>query len=415
MSQQILEEYVGTIKEAHAGYQPINDPSMAKTVETVMKNTYKELSEANTTTDNVAQYTPVVMSLIRRTLPTLVGTQMVGMQALNTPTARIFAQKVYAGDKEVWGNGPIGTETAIGAAPNEGFSGPYSTVDGEALGWKDYSEAPAGKIGTGTQWPEMSFSIEAMDVSVQTRAIKGRLTTEVISDLRAVHGLDANAEIANILQTEIVAETDREIVGRIIFEAKKGAQNCDDPGTFNFAIDADGRWSMEKVMGLFMQIEREATLIAQETRRGRGNFVLTSPEVAAALSMANLITNDYKNTGFTPIVNPVGVSYYGMLCNRFKVFVDPYMTYSIDGKTIKHTVVVGYKGANNYDAGIFYCPYIPIQMFSTTGSEDFGPRYGVKSRYGLVSNPYTVTNLAGNNRAAESTNSFFRKFAVVMD
>ena len=340
---------------------------------------------------------------------------MIGLQALNVPTGRIFVQRVFAGSQEVWGNGAIGTETSFGPAVPENFSGPYSTVEGEALGWKDYSDAPNGKIGTGTQYPEMSFSIEAMDVSVKTRALKGKLTTEVISDLRSVHGVDAEQEIANILQTEIVAEIDREIVGRVISEAKVGAQNCNVPGTFDFAVDADGRWSMEKVMGLLIQIEREATLIAQETRRGRGNFVLTSPEVAAALSMANLITTDYQNVGFTPVVNPVGVSYYGMLANRFKVFVDPYMTYSIEDGTVKHTIVVGYKGANNYDAGMIYCPYIPIQWFKATGSEDFGPRFGIKSRYGLVSNPYAVSDLAANNIALPNTNSFFRKFALVMD
>lgn len=416
MSEKIIaESYIESIEKEHAGLAAIKDPSMKKAVKTVMENTAKYLNEEVTTTDSMAQYTPVIMSLIRRTLPTLVGTQMIGLQALNVPTGRIFVQRVFAGSQEVWGNGAIGTETAFGPAAPENFSGPYSTVEGEALGWKDYSDAPNGKIGTGTQYPEMSFSIEAMDVSVKTRALKGKLTTEVISDLRSVHGLDAEQEIANILQTEIVAEIDREIVGRVISEAKVGAQNCNVPGTFDFAVDADGRWSMEKVMGLLIQIEREATLIAQETRRGRGNFVLTSPEVAAALSMANLITTDYQNVGFTPVVNPVGVSYYGMLANRFRVFVDPYMTYSIEDGTVKHTIVVGYKGANNYDAGMIYCPYIPIQWFKATGSEDFGPRFGIKSRYGLVSNPYAVSDLAANNIALPNTNSFFRKFALVMD
>ena len=411
------EQYINSIHEDFCGLPAVTDNSMDKTIQTVMRNTLKFMNEETTSTGDMAQYTPVVMSLIRRTLPTLVGPQMIGMQAMNLPTGRIFVQRVFAGDTEVWGNGPIGTETAAGAAPNPNFSGPYSTVDGEALGWKDYSDAPSGKIGTGTPYPEMSFAIDSVDVSVKTRALKGKLTTEVVADLRNVHGLDANQELSNILQAELTGEIDREIVGRIIHEAKTGAQNTVEPGTFDFATDADGRWSMEKVMGLLIQIEREATWIAQETRRGRGNFILTSPEVAAYLSMANLISVDYKSTGFTPVVNPVGVSFYGMLCNRFKVFVDPYMTYTKNDGTIKHTVVVGYKGANQYDAGMFYCPYIPIQWYSSRGEEDFGDRLGIKSRYGIISNPYSVAFRGHTNdpAATANTNSFFRKFAVVLD
>lgn len=416
------DEIEQLISEDYSDLPGITDPSMQKTLKTVINNTQRMMmNEDNTTTGDVAQFTPVIMSLIRRTMPTLVGPQMVGMQAMSQPTGCIFVERVYAlkpkGEKtEVWGNGTIGTATAAGPAPDPQISGPYTTTDGEKLGWKDYSAADNGKIGTGTQWPEMSFGIERMDVSVKMRALKGRLTTEVISDLRTVHGVDADQEIVNILQTELTAEIDREIVGRIISEAKTGAQNCAKPGTFDFAVDADGRWSMEKVMGLIIQIEREATWIAQETRRGRGNFILTSPEVASYLSMANLISTQYQNTGFTPVVNPVGVSYYGMLANRFKVFVDPYMTSSNTEGALAHTIVVGYKGTNQYDSGLFYCPYIPIQMFRATGEEDFGPRYGVKSRYGLVSNPYSIelTQLSTKNEATANTNSFFRKFSVVI-
>ena len=414
LTEQEIEKL---ITENYNDLPGVTDTSMQKTLKTVINNTQRMMmNEDNTTTGDVAQFTPVIMSLIRRTMPTLVGPQMVGMQAMSQPTGSIFVERVYAGENEIWGNGTIGTATVAGKAPDPAFSGPYTTADGEKLGWKDYSAAPTGQIGTGTQWPEMSFGIERMDVSVKMRALKGRLTTEVIQDLRTVHGIDADQEIVNILQTELTAEIDREIVARIIKEAKVGAQNCAKPGTFDFAVDADGRWSMEKVMGLLIQIEREATWIAQETRRGRGNFILTSPEVAAYLSMANLISTQYQNTGFTPVVNPVGVSYYGMLANRFKVFVDPYMTSANTEGALAHTLVVGYKGANQYDSGLFYCPYIPIQMFRAVGEEDFGPRYGVKSRYGLVSNPYSIEagQLLSKTEATESTNSFFRKISVVI-
>lgn len=392
----------------------ITDSHMKGVVYQVLENTEKELNEA-TVTGDVAQYTPVLMSLIRRTMPSLVGNQMVGVQAMSSPTGRIFAQHVYYGEsqnggRETWANGTVGTTAAYGEAPDSTFTGPHSTADGEKLGW-DQFEANTGAVSNPNPWKEMSFAIDYIDVSVKTRALKGKITTEVVSDLRAVHGLDAEQEIANILQAEIVAEIDREIITRIYNEAKQGAVNCATPGTFDFSIDADGRWSMEKVQGLLIQIEREATLIAQETRRGRGNFILTSPEVAAWLSMANLITNVYGNVGFTPDVNPVGISYYGMLTNRFKVFVDPYATSTTDsaGNTV-HSIIVGYKGANAYDAGIFYCPYIPLQFFKSTGQEDFGLRLGLKSRYGIVSNPYYVAK--GTTDAVPATNSYFRKFNI---
>ncbi len=454
------QELTKLIDSDYAGLPAIKDPVMKKTVKAVIENTLKGINEEDYSpnrTGDMAQYTPVIISLIRRTLPTLVGPQMVGLQAMNLPTGRIFVQRVYAVKddvrQEVWGNGPISTQHKIGPEVPYTHSGPYPTEDGEALGWDLYdgnyhtvpggtdsngNPLPDGKsnigvrqrsqagndnmvggyaVGEGPSYPEMAFGIESMDVSVKTRALKGRLTTEVVQDLRSVHGLDAEQEIANILQTEITAEIDREIVNRIKFEAKQGAQNCTTPGVFNFAVDSDGRWSMEKVMGLLIQIEREATWIAQETRRGRGNFILTSPEVAATLSMANLITTQFDNVNFMPIVNPVGVSYYGMLANRFKVFVDPYMTYESKDGELRHTLIVGYKGASQYDAGLFYCPYIPVQWYRTTGQEDFGARIGIKTRYGLVSNPYSISQerlLAGATDAVRATNSFYRKIQIVL-
>ena len=405
----------------------------------VLENTTKELNEA-TQTGDIAQFTPVLMSLIRRTMPTMVGNQMVGVQAMLAPTGRIFAQHVYygsnkSGGTETWANGTVGTTTSFGAAPNKDFSGPYTTAAGEALGWDTAAartgtatiaatsidgtnpvaavESPVSIAAAGTVWPEMSFSIDYIDVSVKSRALKGKLTTEIVSDMKAVHGLDAEQEIANILQAEIVSEIDREIVDRMYAEAKDGAQNCATAGTFKFSTDSDGRWSMEKIQGLLIQIEQEATIIAQETRRGRGNFILTSPEVAARLSMANLISNDYGNTGFTPIINPVGVSYYGMLAGRFKVFVDPYAASTTSGSDTTHKLVVGYKGASEYDSGLFYCPYIPIAFYKATSDRDFGMNLGIKSRYGIISNPYYCA--ASSTAATNATNSFFRQFKVVVD
>lgn len=404
------EKWKSIVESEEINAPKITDSHMKGVVYQILENTERELNEA-TQTGDIAQYTPVLMSLIRRTMPTLVGNQMVGVQAMSAPTGRIFAQHVYYGKNkqggtETWANGTVGTATAFGQAPNPAHTGPHTTEKGEKLGWP----SDDGTKYEETQWAEMSFAIDYIDVSVKTRALKGKITTEVVSDLRAVHGLDAEQEIANILQAEIVAEIDREIINRISSEAKTGAQNCATAGTFDFSVDADGRWSMEKVQGLLIQIEREATIIAQETRRGRGNFILTSPEVAAWLSMANLITNEYGNVGFTPVINPVGISYYGMLTNRFRVFVDPYAVATGSGTDQLHSIIVGYKGANAYDAGIFYCPYIPLQFFKATGQEDFGLRLGIKSRYGIVSNPYYCAT--GTTDATASTNSYYRKFNI---
>lgn len=412
ITEDFKDEFRPLIEEGYAGLPAVEKPSMKQAIYQVIANTKKELSEATTSTADVAQYTPVLISLIRRVLPTLVGPQFVGMQPMQLPTGRIFVQHVFAGANETWGNGTVGTSNAAGSAPNASFGGPYTNENGEKLGSFTKNDSTSALEDT-NPYPEMSFSISSIDVSAKTRALKGKLTTEVISDLKSVHGMDAEQEIANILQAEIVAEIDREIVSRIYTEAKAGAVNTVTPGTFDFSVDADGRWSMEKVMGLLIQIEREATWIAQETRRGRGNFIITSPELAAYLSMANLITNEYKNAGFTSPVNPVGVSYYGLLCNRFKVYVDPYLTATTtDGKQ-HHKMVVGYKGASEYDSGLFYCPYIPIAFYKATSDRDFGMNLGIKSRYGIISNPYYCA--ASSTAATNATNSFFRQFKVVVD
>lgn len=383
--------------------------SMKKNLNIIYQNTEKALNEA-TETGDVSQWTPVLMSLIRRVMPTLCGTQMYGVQALTQPTGRIFAQHVYYGKNkqsgtETWANGTVGEDTALGAAPNKTYGGTYTTADGEKLGWRE-SATDGGTVTETKLWKEMSFAIDHIDVSVQTRALKGKLTTELLTDLKAVHNLDGQQEMANILQSELVAEIDRELVDRMNAEAKVGAVECTSKGVFDFSLDADGRWSMEKVQGLLIQIEREATIIAQETRRGRGNFILTSPEVAAYLSMANLITNIYKNTGFNQVINPVGISYYGMLCNRYKVFVDPYAS----SESGKHNITIGYKGVNEYDAGLFYCPYVPLQFFTAVDPNSFGSILGVKSRYGIVSNPYYCAT--SSTAATAKTNSFYRKFQI---
>jgi hypothetical protein len=423
------------------GAPAIKSPATRRNLERVLENSIRETRSPlveSTNTGDVAQYTPVLISLIRRVVPTLVGNELVGVQALQQPTGRIFCQRVFYGENrtggtETWANGPYGSQ-ANGAAPDPNWSGDSSghglpTDVAEAQGKYTRDKIEDGQnidqtnvLFNKNPWPEMSFGIDYIDVTTKTRALKGKITTEIIQDLKAVHGLDAENELASILQTELVAEIDREIVAALFSEAKTGAQNCTTVGTFSFTDDADGRWSMEKVQGLMLQLEIEATAIAQQTRRGRGNFIVTSPELAAYLSMANLITNIYGNTGFTEVVNPVGISYYGQLCNRFKVYVDPYLatghgTGPDVGKSY-HQILVGGK-FSEIDAALYYCPYLFSLFLKAQDPETFGTILGIKSRYGICSSPYmhdpavlSASGYGANGTLNPGANSYLRKFRV---
>lgn len=403
LTEEIVERWKPVVESEDPRAPKVTGGSMRSNLIRVLENTTRDLNEA-TATGDVAQYTPVLISLIRRTMPTLVANDLVGVQALSTPSGVIFAQRVYYGPSKTGG-----TETWYNQAPNKDFSGPKSTADGEALGWKTTvtakDEAGTGTVtalGPGTAWAEMSFSIDSINVACKTRALKGKLTTEVISDLKTVHGLDAEQEIANILQTEIVAEIDREIVALLFSQAKPGCAASTigattTPGTWDATADTDGRWEAEKMMGLMIQIEKEAAIIAQETRRGRGNFIVTNAGIAGALSIAGKVAAPNFDYGFSPIIDSIGISFQGILAGRFKLYVDPYMS--------ENKILIGYKGANSYDSGVFYCPYIPLQFMKATGEEDFGPRLGIKSRYGIAINPYAPQS--GNN-----LNPYYRVFNV---
>ena len=468
MFQKLTEAQVSNlITSEHAGHKAITNPTMQNVVKTCIENTMalNEDQAVATNTGNMSQFTPVVISLLRRTLPSLIGPEIIGTQAMKLPTGRIFVQRVYGlpqGDptqkREMWGQGDVGN-----TVPDPRLSAGYR-LDGKAdastdpwgkQAWstgkkvvldngrvvydegtegspkyteidpEEYTTAHGENLAFPNQfgdvdpsqgvWPEMTFGIDFIDVNTKTRALKGRISTEVMEDLKSVHNVDAESELSNILEAEIVAEIDREIVGRIYYEAEKGAQNCKTAGTFSFADDTTGRWTAERVLDLMIQIEREATTIAQRTRRGRGNFIITSPEIASLLSMNNLLTPWVQDPKFTPVVNPLGTSFVGTLANRFKVYVDPYMV----GNANQHMLIVGYKGNSEADSGLIYCPYLPIQMYSQIGEEDFGKRIGIKSRYGLVSNPWmcklkseTDGVRTYSTRAEADSNMYYRKFTV---
>jgi hypothetical protein len=268
--------------------------------------------------------------------------------------------------------------------------------------------AAAEALGsTGNAFAEMAFSIEKVAVEAKTRALKAEYTTELAQDLKAVHGLDAETELANILQSEILAEINREVVRTIYTTATAGAVNTSVPGTFDLDVDANGRWSVEKFKGLMFQIEREANQIAKDTRRGKGNIVICSSDVASALQMAGVLDYTPALNSNALNVDDTGNTFAGVLNGRFRVYIDPYAT--------GNYLVVGYKGASSFDAGLFYCPYVPLQMVRAIGQDSFQPKIGFKTRYGMVANPFAkgLNSFAGSGSGLDAnSNKYYRRIRV---
>lgn len=366
-------------------------------------------------TGNISNWDPILISLVRRSMPNLIAYDIAGVQPMSGPTGLIFAMK----SKYTQQNG---TEALFDEA-NSAFSGtgtqggdPSSIIgtdttpandiaDNFAVGAGMATSAAEALGNTGNAFAEMAFSIEKATVTAKSRALKAEYTMELAQDLKAVHGLDAESELANILSTEILAEINREVIRTINVKAKKGAlqANVTVPGKFDLAIDADGRWSVEKFKGLLVQLDREANVIAKETRRGKGNFILCSSDVATALAAAGVL--DYAPALATTLeVDDTGSTFAGVLNGRIKVYIDPY--------AVGDYITVGYRGTNPYDAGMFYCPYVPLTMVRAVGQADFQPRIGFKTRYGMVANPFaeaSPVNDVGTNRA----NRYFRIFQVL--
>lgn len=360
----------------------------------------------------VDRYDPILISLVRRSLPNLMAYDVAGVQPMTGPTGLIFAMKsrysTQSGDEALFNEADTdfsGTGTHAGSNPVDGTfttGTGMTTAAGEALG----TGSPAGDFG------EMAFSIEKTTVTAKTRALKAEYTVELAQDLKAIHGLDAEGELANILSQEILAEMNREVIRTIYKVAKQGAASTAVAGTFDLDVDSNGRWSVERFKGLMFQIERDANVIAQETRRGRGNFIVCSSDVAAALAMTGKL--DYTpalsgNDGIS--MDDTGNTFAGTLNGRFKVFIDPY---SANTNAASQFVVVGYKGATAYDAGIFYCPYVPLQMVRAIDPNSFQPKIGFKTRYGMVANPF-VTQANGTTDADTFTanrNHYYRRLKI---
>ena len=415
MAQQDLVKKWEPVLEAE-GAPTITDSYKKKVIAQLCENTIVEsrnnqeiLSEDAApvnVTGNVAKYDPILISMVRRAMPNLIAYDICGVQAMTGPTGLIFAMRPKYVEGTALGADAFYKEanTAFSGAATPAHSGsmPDVLTTGNAM-----ATADGEKLGsdTGSAFAEMGFEIEKVMVEAKTRALKAKYSVELAQDMKALHGLDAETELATILSTEILAEINREIIRTMYNVAKPGAQTgTTAAGTFDLDLDSNGRWSVEKFKGMMFQIEREANQIAKETRRGKGNFIVCSSDVASALAMAGILDNNPAlQNGLQ--VDDTGNTFAGVLLNgKFKVYVDPYAAGDY--------FMVGYKGVNSYDAGMFYAPYVPLQMYKTMNDETFQPKLGFKTRYGLVANPFAHGIEKGNGALVANKNVYFRKVKV---
>ena len=402
--------------------------------EKAMKEDNAFLSEAAPTNSgfggsNMQAYDPILISLVRRAMPNLIAYDVASVQPMTGPTGLIFAMKsrfsTQGGTEALFNEpdsgfsnddaaGDLNSTAMTGTNPavlNDSSAGTYIT------GGADYGSTTGGGMTTAeaealgdasaNSFAEMAFSIEKSTVTAKSRALKAEYTMELAQDLKAIHGLDAETELSNILSAEILAEINREVIRTIYVSAKKGASiNTTTAGIFDLDTDSNGRWSVEKFKGLMFQIERDANVIAQETRRGKGNLIITSSDVASALQMAGVL--DYAPALNNNLqVDDTGNTFAGVLNGRYRVYIDPYAA----NNAAKQYYVVGYKGTSPYDAGIFYCPYVPLQMVRAVGENTFQPKIGFKTRYGVAQNPFATSD-ATDIIAGANDNTYYRRVQV---
>ena len=388
-----------------------------------------EAAPANSAFGSGGNYDPILISLVRRAMPNLIAYDICSVQPMTGPTGLIFAMKsrfsTQGGTEALFNEpntgfsnddaaGDLNTTAMTGTNPavlNDASAGTYIT------GGADYGSTTGGGMTTaeaealgdasGNSFAEMAFSIEKSTVTAKSRALKAEYTMELAQDLKAIHGLDAETELSNILSSEILAEINREVVRTVYVSAKKGASiNTTTAGIFDLDTDSNGRWSVEKFKGLMFQIERDANVIAQETRRGKGNMLITSSDVASALQMAGVL--DYAPALNNNLqVDDTGNTFAGVLNGRYRVYIDPYAA----NNAAKQYYVVGYKGTSPYDAGIFYCPYVPLQMVRAVGENTFQPKIGFKTRYGVAQNPFATSD-ATDVITGANDNTYYRRVQV---
>jgi len=433
---QLIEKWNPVLNEESAG--SIKDHHRKAVTAVVLENQEKALREQRAqeqgfiteaapanATSSIGTWDPVLISLVRRAMPNLIAYAVCGVQPMTGPTGLIFAMKSrytsgstasrealfneaetrFAGDS-------AGTHDSDNVSGLEGISdgdGDGTIADSDisaahAAGGMTTAKAEALGSSGATAIQQMGFTIEKQTVTAKSRALRADYSLELAQDLKAIHGLDAETELANILSTEILAEINREVIRTLNSQAKLGATtaNVAIDGIFNMASDADGRWSAEKFKGLVVQLDREANQIAKDTRRGKGNVVICSSDVATALAASGML--DYTPAMSTALnVDDTGNTFAGTLNGRIKVYIDPYATADYAN--------VGFKGSNPYDAGVFYCPYVPLQMVRAVAEDTFQPRIGFKTRYGMVSNPF-VGSTPTDGLAAVRTNQYYRIFRV---
>jgi|TARA_B110000908_G_scaffold142586_1_gene170869 hypothetical protein len=422
---QLIEKWSPVLNEESAG--KITDYQRKAVTAQVLENQERALMEersasqgfltetaTNATGSGVNNWDPVLISLVRRSMPNLMAYDVCGVQPMSGPTGLIFAMKSKYTSQS-------GTEALFNEADSAFSGSASSTQSGDSSGLSGFDAAaqtgrsvdaagrPMGtsvaeSLGnTGPAFAEMGFSIEKQSVVAKSRALKAEYSLELAQDLKAIHGLDAETELANILSTEILAEINREVIRTINTQAVLGAQQASvaQNGVFDLTTDADGRWSAEKFKGLVIQLDREANQIAKTTRRGKGNIVICSSDVATALAASGQL--DFQ-VGAGLQIDDTGNTFAGTLNGKMKVYIDPYATTDY--------VTVGYKGTNAYDAGVFYCPYVPLQMVKAVGENDFQPRIGFKTRYGMASNPFVSPAGEQNIAATAGINTYYRIFRV---
>ena len=456
VNQEVLQEKWAPLLD-YEGLDPIKDSHRRMVTAVLLENQEQSIKEereflSETPTNNTASgsnagfsanatatgptagFDPVLISLIRRSMPNLVAYDLAGVQPMNGPTGLIFAMRsrytsnsgteaffneadsAFSGQNEGFDltNGMTGAAVGIGSTlqqgTNPGLLNPQGsqTATQYTVGQGMRTDDAEDLGTTGDNFNQMAFSIEKVTVTAKSRALKAEYSLELAQDLKAIHGLNAEAELANILSTEILAEINREVIRTIYRTAKSGAQaNTASAGTFDLDVDSNGRWSVEKFKGLIFQIERDANAIAQETRRGKGNVILCSADVASALTMAGVL--DY-----TPALNAnlnvddTGNTFAGVLGGKFKVYIDPYAA----NVAASQYYVAGYKGSSPYDAGLFYCPYVPLQMVRAVGENTFQPKIGFKTRYGIVANPFAQGTTQGSGALNANANAYYRRVRV---
>ena len=421
----------------HADLDPIRDSHRRAVTAQILENTENALREStqtfggqnllaeatpvNATGGSIDTFDPVLISLVRRSMPNLVAYDICGVQPMTGPTGLIFAMRArYANQTHTeafynesntgFSANPEGNTTVnlpgyrhVGTVPgtaNNAESNTYNYVRGVntsyAEGWGNSSVAI----------PEMAFSIEKVTVTARSRALKAEYSLELAQDLKAIHGLDAETELSNILSGEILAEINREVVRSIIITAERGAtEGTTTSGIFDLDTDSNGRWSVEKFKGLMFQLEREANQIAKQTRRGKGNVVICSSDVASALQMAGVLDYAPALNSNNLQVDDTGNTFAGVLNGRLKVYIDPY---AIGGNYL----TIGYKGSSAFDAGLFYCPYVPLQMVRAVDQGTFQPKIGFKTRYGMVANPFAQGLTVGSGALTINTNVYYRRVIV---